>query len=150
MATFIYNEFKRAVLAGEIDLDAPNDIRVLLLMSNTTFGSQDDINTLGDVTTADYYDGTGHDSVNGHPLSGETIVEDVPNNWAEFDASDLTITALGAGTRQCVAILLFKWITTRDSSLPIAHIDNAPQLPFTGNGSDVTMAWNVEGILQQT
>ena len=41
MASVFYNEAKRAIAAGEIDLNA-DDIRVQLLMTNTTADTQND------------------------------------------------------------------------------------------------------------
>lgn len=146
--SFVYNEAKRAFAQGEIDLVA-DDIRCVLVMSNTTFDTDDDINTLSGASTPDYCDGANHDSTNGHALAGEAVNEDAPNNRAEFDATDLVFTALGVGTRQNVGILVFKWITNIGASLPIAYI-NTGGFPFDGNGGNVTFQWNAEGILQVT
>ena len=146
-ANFVFNEFKRALAEGEVNLNATDDIRVVLVMTNTTFDTEDDINTLGDATTPDYCDGTNHDSTNGHALASEVVGEDAANNRAEFDATDLTFTALGVGTRQNQGMVLFKWITNLASSLPIGFIDTGG-FPFDGNGGDVVSQWNVEGILQ--
>ena len=147
--SFVYNEFKRALAEGEINLNATDDIRCVLVMTNTTFDIDDDINTLSGVTTADYYDGANHDSTNGHALASEVVTEDSGNNRAEFDAADLVFTALGVGTRQAQGIVVFKWITNIGSSMPIAFIDTGG-FPFDGNGGDVTFQWNAEGILQVT
>ena len=147
MASFVYNEFKRALGEGEIDLNATDDIRAILVMGSTTFDTDTDIDTMGAVGTADYYDGTNHDTTNGHALSGETLGEDAPNSRAEFDGTDLTFSSLGAGTGNAVGMVIFKWITNLASSMPIAYIDTGG-FPFNGNGGDVVIAWNAEGILQ--
>lgn len=148
MANFVYNEAKRAILAGEVDLDLPDDIRVLLVMTNTTADTEDDTNTFAGFTTLDEFDGSGYTS-GGVALTGEAISEDVTNNRAEFDANDAAFGALGAGTRQVQAAIVYKFITALSSSLPIAYIDTGG-FPFTANGSTVTIQWNVEGILQAT
>jgi len=148
--SFVFNEAKRAFAEGEIDLGAGgDDIRCVLVMTDTTFDIDDDINTMADATTEDYYDGANHDSTNGHALANEIVNEDVGNNRAEFDADDLVFTALGVGTRQAQGIMVFKWITNIGLSLPIAFIDTGG-FPFDGNGGDVTFQWNAEGILQVT
>ena len=144
----VFNEAKRALAEGEIDF-ALDDIRVILVMTNTTFDIDVDIDTLADVTTADYYDGANHDSTNGQALDNHAVNEDAPNNRAEFDADDEVFTALGVGTRQAQGIVVFKWVTNLGLSVPIAFIDTGG-FPFDGNGGDVTFQWNVEGILQVT
>lgn len=146
--SFVFNEAKRAFAEGEIDLGA-DDIRCILVDTTTTFDVDDDIDTLAGVTTAGYYDGANHDVTNGHALSGEVVNEDAGNNRAEFDATDLVFSALGVGSAQAQAILVFKWITNLGLSLPIAYIDTGG-FPFDGNGGDVTFQWNAEGILQVT
>lgn len=146
--SFVYNEAKRAFAEGEIDLGA-DDIRCILVMSDTTFDTEDDIDTLAGASTPDYYDGANHDSTNAHALAGEVVNEDAPNNRAEFDATDLVFSALGVGTRQAIGMVVLKWITNLGLSLPIAYI-NTGGFPFDGNGGDVTFQWNAEGILQVT
>lgn len=145
MANFVYNEAKNQLLRGGIDFTSA-DMRVLLVMTNTTADTEDDANTIGGFTTLDEYDGSGY-SAGGSALTGETVVEDAGNNRAYFDANDLTFTALGAGTRQCQAAILYKFITNTASSLPVGFIDTGG-FPFTGNGSNVTLQWNANGILQ--
>ncbi len=146
--SFVFNEAKRAFAEGEIDLGA-DDIRCVLVMSNTTFDTEVDIDTMADATTEDYYDGANHDSTNGHALANEVVNEDAGNSRAEFDADDLVFSALGVGARQAQGIVVFKWITNIGLSLPIAFIDTGG-FPFDGNGGDVTFQWNAEGILQVT
>lgn len=148
MASFVFNEFKRAVAEGEIDLGLPDDIRAVLVMSNTTRDTDYDINTMGAAGTPDYCDGANHDSTNGHALAAEVVTEVTgASGYAKFDASNLTFSALGVGTRQNVGLILFKWITNIGASMPIAFIDSGG-FPFDGNGGDVTIQWNAGGIIQ--
>jgi hypothetical protein len=150
MASFVFNEFKRAVSVGEIDLDATDDIRAVLVMTTTTFGTDYDINTMSGTATPGYCDGANHDSTNGHSLAAEAITEVTgATGYAKFAATNLTFTALGAGASNNVALVLFKWITAIGSSMPIAYIDTGG-FPFNGNGGDVTIQWNANGILQFT
>lgn len=149
MANFGYTDFKRGLMVAEFNLNATDDIRYVYAMSNTTFDTEEDITTLGGATTPDYYDGTNHDSTNGQALAGEVVAADNVNDRGEFDATDNTITALGAGTRQAVLALVFKWVTNIGLSRPMAQIDTGG-FPFDGNGGDVTIQWNAEGIIQTT
>jgi hypothetical protein len=144
MSNFVYNEFKRAVAAGEIDLDAPNDIRVILCMTNTTADTEDDVNTISGFTTLDEADGANYARI---ALASEAVNEDATNNRAEFDANDITWTALGAGTRQYQGMIVYKHVGADSSNIPICWVDTGG-FPFTGNGSNVTVQWNAEGILQ--
>ncbi len=151
MANFVYNEAKRALLAGELDFDT-DDIRCLLVMTNTTADTEDDVNTFAGFTTLDEFDGSGYTSL-GAALTGEAVGEDAANNRAEFDANDVAFGALGAGTRQVAAAILYKFNTTLNDSEPIAYYDTVsagPTFPFTANGGNVTIQWDVEGILQAT
>ena len=55
----IYNEFKRASAAGEIDLNA-DDIRAILVMANTTAGTENDGKVyVSDLTTLDECNASG-------------------------------------------------------------------------------------------
>ncbi len=143
MANFVYNEAKRAILRGEIDLQA-DDIRVLLVMSNTTADTEDDVNTISGFTTLDEYDGANYAR---QALANEAVNEDAANDRAEFDADDATCSALGAGTRQCQAAIVYKHVTGDADSVPILFVDQGG-FPFSGNGGDVQLQWNAEGILQ--
>lgn len=148
MASFAFTDFKRGLMKDAIDLSAA-DIRAVLVMTNTTFDTEEDIATNGAATTPDYYDGANHDSTNGHAFTGEAVAADNTNNRGEFDVADLTFTALGAGTRQAQALLVFRWITNIGSSKPMALIDSGG-FPFSGNGGNVTITINVEGLIQTT
>ena len=60
MASLIYNEFKRANMAGEIDLNA-DDIRVALVMTNTTVDTENDgMVNVDDFATLDECDGANY------------------------------------------------------------------------------------------
>ena len=147
MASVVYNEFKRASAAGEVDLDTGgDDIRVALLMTNTTADTENDaIVTVANFTTLDEMDGSGYTSP-GIALTNEAVNKDDTNDRAEFDADDVTWSSLGNGTRAVQGVLLYKFVTNLNSSLPIAFIEfSSNQNP---GGSDFTVQWDAEGILQ--
>lgn len=148
MASFVFTDYKRGALAADASL-ATADMRIVLVMTNTTFDTDADITTLGGTATPDYYDGANHDSTNGHALAGEAVAADNANDRGEFDATDHTINSLGAGTRQAQGLVLLRWVTNIGSSKPVAFIDSGG-FPFSGNGGNVTFQWNAEGILQAT
>lgn len=143
MPSVVYNEFKRASAAGEIDLDA-DDIRIALMMTNTTVDTENSgITTLSDFTALDEDDGANYVR---KVLASEAVNKDDANNRAEFDADDVTWTALGNGTRAIQGVLVYKHVTDDTDSIPIAFVDfAADQNP---GGSNFTISWNAEGILQ--
>jgi hypothetical protein len=130
-------------LEGEIDL-VNDDIRVMLVMTNTTADTEDDVNTISAFTTLDEFDGAGYSR---QALASQAVNEDAANNRAEFDATDSTFSSIAVGTRQVQAAILFKHVTNDTDSVPLAFIDDGG-FPFTANGSDVVSQWNAEGILQ--
>lgn len=143
MASFLYNEFKRASAAGELDLNA-HDIRVLLVMTNTTVDTQNDgINFVNGFTTLDEMDGTNYAR---KTLANEAVNKDDANDRAEFDADDVVWTGLGNGTRQIQGALLFRFVTNDTDSVPIAFVEFLSTI--NPGGSDLTIQWNAEGVLQ--
>jgi hypothetical protein len=152
MANFVYTQAKAELLKGTIDFDAPDDIRALLVMTNTTADTEEDKTSFLGFTTLDEFDGSGYSSP-GVALTSEAVSVDTVNNRGEFDADDAAFGALGAGTRDIAAVIVYKFITDLNSSLPIAYIDTVSggtTFPFTANGSTVTIQWNAEGIIQAT
>lgn len=148
MANFIYNKAKKLIADGDLDLNtaAGIDLRVVLVMTNTTCDTEEEASTFADFTTPDVYDGSGYaDQI----IVGEATTWDSANDRTEMDGNDVTFSSLGAGTRQCQAAVIIDWQTTRNDSFPIAYIDTGG-FPFDGNGGDVTIQWNAEGILQVT
>ena len=150
--TVIFTEATRALLAGELDLNA-DDIRLMLLMTNTSVddgGGQEDVTTVGGFTTLDEFDGTGYtQNVGGQTLDNEAVAADNANDRGEFAADAETFAALGNGTRQIAGGLVIKWITDQASSMPIIFIDTGG-FPLNPNGGDLVFQWNAEGIIQAT
>lgn len=144
MASQVYNEAKRAILAGEIDFDT-DDIRVQLLMTNTTADTENDaIVDLADFTTLDEMDGANYAV---KALTTEAVNKDDTNDRAEFDADDVTYTALGNGTRNVQGALIYKHVDGTDANdLVLFWVEFASsQAP---GGNDFTITWDAEGILQ--
>lgn len=147
MASFVYSDFKRAILAGEINMGSGgNDIREMLVMTNTTADTQEDSKFISDFTTLDEYDGANYAR---KAYANEAVAVDNPNNRGEFDADDVTYTSLGAGTRQAQARVIYKHVGADSANLVIAFVDTGG-FPFTGNGGNVVVTMNVEGLLQAT
>jgi len=145
MANFVYTHAKYALLAGELDLNA-HDIRVLLVMTNSTADTEKDVDTISAFTTLDEMDGSGYAR---QALAAEAVAEDEANDRAEFDATDATFTSVGAGTRQVLGAVVYRFITNDTDNVPIAWIDTGG-FPFSANGGNIGIQWNAEGIVQAT
>ncbi|MDZ4250290.1 MAG: hypothetical protein U0990_09405 [Candidatus Nanopelagicales bacterium] len=143
MASFVFTEAKRALLAGELDLNA-HDIRVMLVGSATTADTEEDATTISGFTTLDEFTDASYAR---KALAAEAVAADNANNRGEFDADDVTWTALTGDT--AAAMLVFRHVTNDTDSVPIAYIDSGG-FPQTPGGANLTIAWNAEGILQAT
>lgn len=148
MANFAYTPFKGRLQTADVDFpEGQDDIRIALVMTNTTIDTEQDASVLSDFTTLDEYDGANYVR---KALATQAVNVDLVNNRAEFDADDIVWTALGVGTRQAQAMLLYRHVDgTAANDQAIGYIDTGG-FPFNGNGGNVTVAWNAEGILQTT
>jgi len=145
MASVIYNEALRAIAAGEIDLNA-DDIRVKLLMTNTTADTENDaIVNVADFTTLDLCDATGYADV---ALASEAVNKDDANDRAEFDADNAVFSGLsGDATRDIQGALLYKYVDGTDANdLVLAFVDFTSDIPAAA--TQVTVPWDSEGIIQ--
>jgi len=142
MATHMFNEAIRGIMAGEIDLNA-HDIRVALLMTDTDADTANDGILTVDDLALDECDGANYVR---KALANEAVNKDDANDRAEFDADDVVWTALGNGTRQIQGALVYKHITDDTDSIPIAWIEYGSTV--NPGGGDHTISWNAEGIVQ--
>lgn len=140
MANFWYDHALYLIATKQIDL-ATDDIRMLLVMTNTTADTERSAATFAGLTTLDEYNGSGYASPGG-ALASLAVIEDNVNRLVKFSSAAKTFATLGAGTRQCQAAIIYKFVTALSSSIPIAFIDTVtgtPAFPFTGNGANVVL-----------
>ncbi|KKL25666.1 hypothetical protein LCGC14_2402990 [marine sediment metagenome] len=143
MASFVYNAFKRATAEKEIDL-ADDTIKIRLVMSGTTCDTENDgIAFMGDFGTIDVADGANYAE---KTLAAATVTKDDANDRAEFDADDVTYTALGVGTRASTGAVVYFFSVNDAASIPICYIDFGGDV--THDGTDFVISWDAEGILQ--
>lgn len=146
MASMLYPAALRQILAGEIDLHTGgNDIRVMLLMTNTTADTdQDGIDNVADIGTLDECDDTGYAR---QALANEAVTEDTTNNRAKFDADDASFTGLsGDGTRDVQGALIYKHVDGNPlNDIPIQFVDFTADMPNTATQIDVP--WHADGLL---
>ena len=147
MATRVFSEFARANAAGEIDLnDAAVRIRIRLCMTNTTVGTDADsgITRNSNFTTIDE-----HGTAGQKELANKAVNRDAANGRAEFDADDVTYTALAAGLRDVRGVLVFydpDGLDNDANNIPIAFLEYTTDK--SPDGSDFTVKFDPEGILQ--
>lgn len=124
------------------------DIRIVPLMTNTTADTERDaVDQYSDFTTPDLFDGA-NAPTSGSALNGQAVNIDDANDRAEYDADDVSRSALGAGTRPIQGELLIDFLTTLAGSLPQFWIEYASSK--TPDGGTFTVVFNAEGILQVT
>ena len=141
MASLVYTEACEQFANGNIDWE--NDtIRIRLCMTNTTCDTEEDVATLSAFTTIDLHDGANYPSPD-TTLTTTAAAADATNNRATMDATDVTYTSLGAGTRTVAGVLVYKFVTNDTDSIPICWHEEA----FTPNGGNITISWNAAGVL---
>lgn len=146
MAFLVMNKIKTRIMQGQLDFrDAGADHRLILVMTNTTTDTEDDVEFVGSYTTLDEYDGGSRPPAFGSRDAPNTpvVTEDLPGNAAYLDAGDEVLTSVSAGTRANQGILIYEHITNDAASRGIVYIDAS----FTGNGGNVTLQFNASGIL---
>lgn len=145
MANFWYDEATRLAANGDLDLDT-DDLRVLLVMTNTTADTERAATTIGGFTTRDEFDGSGY-SAGGQAIAGRSLSVNGTSHRTEVPATANTFPTLGAGTRAIQGALIYKFVTSVALSIPIAWIDTGG-FPVTASGADLTITWNAAGMLQ--
>lgn len=133
-------------LAGT-GLDLTGDVRLCLVMSNTTSRTERRGTSMADFSVLDEYDGAGY-SPGGIPLSGRTWSEDNVAHAGVLDSDDPLFQGLGIGSRECVGAIAYLWQSSFATSIPLCQFDDPPDFPFSGLGTDATFQVNVQGLLR--
>lgn len=145
MANFVFTEALEEFAKGTVDHVA-NVIEAILVMTNTSAATEGatgvDAEFLSNFSPPDEYDGAAYVR---KVLASKAVTKDSANNKGVFDADDVTWTALGVGTRNAQASILYKKVTADTDSPPLYYQDTGG-FPFAGNGSDVTIQYASTGI----
>ena len=149
MPNFTFTEALEEFAKGSINLGAGGDtIKVMLVMTNTTADDEGatgvDAATISAIAggVLDEYDGSAYVRMD---VDNEAVTKDSSANKGVFDGDDVTWLALGVGSRQAQAALVYKHVTDDTDSIPLYYVDTGG-FPFAGNGSDVTIQWAAAGI----
>lgn len=145
MASKIFNEFKDDLF--ETYLASGADLRVALLMSNTTADTANDGIVNLDDLTLDECDSTNYSR---QALSSEASNKDDANDRAELDSADITFASLGQdASRTIVGALLYEHVDGTDANdKVVAFYEFSSAVPTTA--SEVNLTVNAEGLIQIT
>ena len=147
MVNFAYVEAKERGFQGLLDLrEAGLDVRMLIVMTDTTADTEQTARFVGDIMTLDEYNGANYARQN---MANQVVQRDDPNLRAEFNHDVATFANLGAGARQAQAHVYFSFVTN-DADSPLLFYVDTGGYPLDGNGGDVTVTPNVEGAAQLT
>lgn len=116
----VYNEFKRAMMANEIDL-INDTIKLLLVMTDTTIDTENDgIAFLSDFTDLDEFDGTGYTR---KTLTGKTAAKNDASDRAEFSANNAYFIGMGTASRAIAGALVYYHAGVDAVNIPICYLD---------------------------
>lgn len=150
MASILYNEAKKEILDGTLNLSS-STLKVMLVDSTYTPNADNDVVDAGgasdpidaEIVATNYtgaWGGAGRKT-----LASKTFTADDTNDRGVFDAADVTWTSLGGATNDTIvgAIVIKEGGANDTTSRLIAYIDTAD---ITTNGGDITIQWNASGI----
>lgn len=150
MPTFVYNKAAEEIATGTIDL-LNDTIKTMLVNSTYSAARTDLVVDAGgandaldaEISVSGYTGGWGGSGRKS--LTSKTLTVDQPNNRAEFDAADLTWTALGSGATIAAMILIKEGGSNDTTSRLIAYLDVTDT---STNGGDITFTFDSQGIIQ--
>jgi len=137
----VYNPGLLKLLDGTIDFE--NDtIKLLLVDTNHSFTKSDEF--VSDIVANEATNSTGS-GYERKTLANASIALDTGNDRVEFDADDISYTAIDAGT--IASAIIYKEVTNDADSPLIADVDFTD---LVTNGSDVDLQVNAEGFFHIT
>lgn len=136
---FRYAHFAHLLGTAGIDIEAAGaagQLKVVLVMTDTTAGTEKSVTNLAAFGDIDEYDGANYARVT---LTNTAWAKDVPNLRSELSCDPIVFPDLGAGSRQAQAALLVYDPGGGDANVvPMMWYDTGG-FPFDGTGSDNTV-----------
>lgn len=168
MADVVFNKFKQALGGGAFgtgndsliwnsSVTGASTVKVALISGDFASSSNpEDVDTVqallavSSPETVDEYSG----SYTRPSVTSRTVSVDDSNNRSEYDAADITISSLPGGSANVDGILVY-WVPTGSSNdstnIPLIYFDLAgASADFMGNGGDITIQFNANGVVQVT
>lgn len=142
--TFGYPKGEQAFRSGSVNW-ATDDIRVLLVMSNTTADTDGAAQYVADFATLDECDAVGYarTQITGRSVSVDTVAKEVALLAAQTD-----MPSFAAGTRKVVGAVIYKHVGADSANPVLFFIDGAPWFPFDAVGTPVRLKWHSTGIVR--
>lgn len=135
----LYNEFKKEVLSGTINLaNGGHTIKVVLVTGHTP---DIDNHTGYSSISGDEESGTGY-TAGGETLGSQAVTKDNTNDLGKFDGTDVTWSGLDVGTPSHTIM----YDDTHATDCLIAYWE----LETASNGGDYTLQWHTDGIIALT
>jgi len=138
MANLIYNSFKKDIGDGTVDWDT-DTIRVALVTS--TYTPNEDTHEFFDDITNEVV-GTGY-TADGEVLAGCAVTVDTTNDWAEYDATDVT---WGSSTITARGAVVYKDTGTPSTSPLISYVDFGSDK--VSSDGDFKIQWHGDGVFK--
>ena len=168
MADVVFNKFKQALGGGAFgsgndsliwnsSVSGASTVKVALVSGDFASSTNpEDVDTVSAVfavsspEAVNEYSG----SYTRPDLTSRTVSVNDGNNRSEFDAADITISSLPGGTNNVDGILVY-WVPTGSlgdsANIPLIYFDLAgASADFMGNGGDITIQFNANGVVQVT
>lgn len=132
----------QALIDGTLPWVAGSDPRAVLVMTNSTCGSQNNVANTGAYTTLDRFDGSGYLDI---ALTAEQVNILASQGQIGMDAADIDFGVLGNGTRPALGFLVHFFNTNDAGSLPIIFVQfNVPVDPEL---LDMEIELNASGLV---
>jgi hypothetical protein len=138
-----YNEFKRALLAGEIDLSGDSSGHVIKVCLVTAYTPNIDSDLTYTTTISGKECSGGVYVAGGATLGGKAVTTDTANDRGKFDGNDVLWSALQLAQTPSHAVM---YDNTHAGKALIAYWE----VTTPTNGGDYTIAWNSSGIFLLT
>jgi len=128
VSSYTYIAGHAKFLAGSIDLDS-DDLRVKLVMTNTTADTDTTAEFLDDISTLDEFNGSGYEE---GTLTGRSIVDGV------LHAAPTSFFHLSAGTRDIAGAVVYKYVTNAADSPVLAWV----AFSYSPTGNTISLTWS--------
>ena len=137
----IYNEFKKELLAGNIDLDGHTIVAILV----AAYTPDIDADTGYASVSAKECSGTNYTAAT-KALGTKAVSKDTTNDLGKFTAANVTWTALLLTSPSATPSHIILYDDSHASDCLIA----CWELTTATNGGDYTIQWNASGIITLT
>jgi hypothetical protein len=147
--SFVYGQAALAHAKNQLGNLETIDLRVMLLMTNTTaVAARKTAVFVDDITTLDEFDGAGYTAgVGGIAIANTVLTYDADNDRIELTMDESEWDPLSAGTRDIAGALVIKFVTDYTDSPVVKWFDDGG-FPKAPNGGPFKITWSAQGALQ--